>query len=266
MYAKIFAKYQANNPDNSMWFEPVQVPDQIPGGAAGGQQYPVGFETPPGGEIGSSKHVLNDHYYCCVLGPGICKDMGEPDPKFNAACDTWVDQRFTKRNEDAVRLGLPLFISEFGACLTDEPCTAEIKRTGDQSDKYLVGWAYWQFKFFEDLTTSAGTGSEGFYNADGTLQDWKVKALARSYMMATQGRLTGMDFNSTTSAFVGEFTVDTSITAPTVTYLNSEYWYPNGYTYTLMVNGKAPASKQYTVDVTDPQRLSIQFTDKALNA
>ena len=45
----------------------------------------------------------------------------------------------------------------------------------------MLGWAYWQFKTYADLTTSAGTGSEGFWNQDGTLQDYKVKALARSY-------------------------------------------------------------------------------------
>merc|ERR1712166_683669 len=104
-----------------------------------------------------------------------------------------------------------------------------------------VGWAYWQFKYYADLTTSAsaGTGNEGFYNNDGSLQTWKVKALARSYMMATQGEpaLSGTTFNSDTSAFSATYTV----------------------------NGKAPASKQYTVDVTDPQRLTIQFTDKSLN-
>jgi len=33
----------------------------------------------------------------------------------------------------------------------------------DHADDNLAGWAYWQFKYFEDLTTSAGTGSEGFY-------------------------------------------------------------------------------------------------------
>lgn len=53
------------------------------------------------------------------------------------------------------------------------------------SDKYLAGWGYWQFKNYEDLTTSAGTASEGFYNPDGSLQAWKVKALARTYMMFT---------------------------------------------------------------------------------
>ena len=48
------------------------------------------------------------------------------------------------------------------------------------SDAHLAGWAYWEFKNFEDLTTSAGTGSEGFYNNDGSLQAWKVKAMAKN--------------------------------------------------------------------------------------
>jgi hypothetical protein len=46
----------------------------------------------------------------------------------------------------------------------------------------LAGWAYWQLKFYKDLTTTAGTGSEGFYEQNGTLQDIKVKALTRSYL------------------------------------------------------------------------------------
>lgn len=49
----------------------------------------------------------------------------------------------------------------------------------------MVGWAYWEFKKYADLTTSAGTGSEGFYNADGSLQTSKVKALTRTYLMYT---------------------------------------------------------------------------------
>ena len=88
------------------------------------------------------------------------------------------------------------------------------------SDEYLVGWAYWQFKYYEDLTTSAstGNGSEGFYNNDGTLQDWKVKALARSYLQFTQGVLTRQYFDTKTASLEASFTVDTSIKAPTVIY------------------------------------------------
>lgn len=62
-----------------------------------------------------------------------------------------------------------MFISEFGACLTDEVCTREIKQVGDLADKNLTGWAYWQFKTYADLTTTAGTGSEGFWNQDGSI-------------------------------------------------------------------------------------------------
>jgi len=74
-----------------------------------------------------------------------------------------------------------------------------------------VGWAYWEFKNFEDLTTSAGTGSEGFYNQDGSLQDWKVKAMARTYLMFTQGTPLENTFNMDSSTFYAEIHVDTSI-------------------------------------------------------
>jgi len=33
----------------------------------------------------------------------------------------------------------------------------------------IVGWSYWQYKTYHDLTTSAGDRSEGFFNNDGTL-------------------------------------------------------------------------------------------------
>ena len=63
VYERVFEVYQANNEDSIMWFEPGQYPDEI--GILGGIVRPVGFEKPPGGEIGSNKHVLNDHTYCC---------------------------------------------------------------------------------------------------------------------------------------------------------------------------------------------------------
>lgn len=96
-------------------------------------------------------------------------------------------------------------ISEFGACMTEANCVQEIEQVAQVSDEYLVGWGYWQFKFFEDLTTSAGTGSEGFYNSDGTLQEWKVKALARTYLPFTQGVLTRQNFDTQSANFTAEF-------------------------------------------------------------
>lgn len=66
-----------------MWFEPVTVPDII--GVGSGIVVPVGFEVPPGGEIGSAKHVLNDHSYCCSLGAKVCA-TGEPPLELAAKC------------------------------------------------------------------------------------------------------------------------------------------------------------------------------------
>jgi len=153
------------------------------------------------------------------MGADVCAS-GEPKIADAAACADWHKTRFEIRDQDAKRLGLPFFLSEFGACLTETSCTTEIKQVTDESDKILAGWAYWQFKFFEDLTTSAGTGSEGFYNKDGTLQDWKVKALARSYLMATQGVPTLNSFDTETATLVASYTLGVKIVSPTIIYLN----------------------------------------------
>lgn len=70
MYAKIYEKYYNNNPDNIMMFEPAQSSDIIQ--KFGGIVNHLGFTVPPGGEIGSDKHVLNDHTYCCQMGGDVC--------------------------------------------------------------------------------------------------------------------------------------------------------------------------------------------------
>lgn len=54
-----------------------------------------------------------------------CPD-GEPQLKDAAVCHDFHTRRMKQRKADADRLGVPLFISEFGACLTEGPCTQEI--------------------------------------------------------------------------------------------------------------------------------------------
>ena len=231
MYEKIYAKYKANDEDALMWFEPVVHPDITAEEPA--NVFPVGFVSPPGGEIGSNKHILNDHTYCCQLNSTICSS-GEPDQTRADDCYDWHHLRISTRDEDAKRLGVPLMISEFGACLTEGPCKMEIDQVGKVTDEYLVGWAYWQFKYYEDLTTSASSGSiggEGFYNGDGSLQEYKVKALARSYMQYTQGVLTKQAFDVDTAEFNVEFKAKTNIQAPSVAYLSSEYYYQDGFDF-----------------------------------
>ena len=40
------------------------MPDTLPI-TSKGLVFNLGFEKPPGGELNSKNHVLNDHTYCC---------------------------------------------------------------------------------------------------------------------------------------------------------------------------------------------------------
>lgn len=80
LYTRFYEKYMAADKSNLMWFEPGQFPDTLPLGPEG-LVLPLGFTVPPGGEIGSPNHVLNDHSYCCQLKPDICAATGEPTPE-----------------------------------------------------------------------------------------------------------------------------------------------------------------------------------------
>lgn len=86
MYERIFDAWTAENPNGVMYFEGTQFPDYLP--LFGGQVFSTGFQTPPGGEIGSNQHVFNDHTYCCQMGNGVCA-TGEPAPEMADKCLAW---------------------------------------------------------------------------------------------------------------------------------------------------------------------------------
>ena len=247
-----------------MFFEPTQFPDTI--GILGGIVVNLGFTAPPGGQNNSTKHVLNDHTYCCQLSPEICA-TGEPTEDKEQVCREWHEKRIQTRGVDAELYGIPLFISEFGACLNSSSCVREINAVADNCDEQLAGWAYWQLKNYADLTTSAGTNSEGFYNNDGTLQDGKVRALTRTYLQATQGILTSMQFSTQTSDFHAMFIVDTTIAEPTVLYKSDYYWYSTGFNINVVDsrNNILVAGKDYTIDLSQKNYARILVTNKAFN-
>ena len=83
---------------------------------------------------------------------------------------------------DAEKMGLPVFVSEFGACMNDEACVHDTKWPTDVCEDKLVGWSYWQFKTYKDLTTIAFDKPEGFYFNNGTTKDILLKPLTRPYV------------------------------------------------------------------------------------
>ena len=78
-----------------------------------------------------------------------------------------------------------MIISEFGACWLSEECAREIEQVAQVSELYNVGWTYWQFKSFNDISMASQNKLEGYYTPDGEIQMAKVKALSRPYVMAS---------------------------------------------------------------------------------
>ena len=88
------------------------------------------FTVPPGGELGSKNHVLNDHVYCCSAMSDICTFNEDPSWEkvfaWKQFCKVWTNSHLSARSKDADRLGVPLIMSEFGACTDLEPCVTEV--------------------------------------------------------------------------------------------------------------------------------------------
>jgi len=69
--------------------------------------------------------------------------------------------------------------------------------------------------------------------------------------MVTQGVPTFQGFNTYTGVFKAEFTVDTSIDAPTVVYLNEEFYYPKSYRVQFEADGNPVNESQVNVDTSE---------------
>lgn len=273
LYQKVYEKLKAASADNIMWFEPAQYPDTdgynnstiVPEGK-------VGFTSPPGGDYGSPNHLLNDHAYCCQLSKEICA-KGEPQPEDSDRCLDYHTRRIGNRAQDAMVMGIPFMISEFGACLGEVSCSTEIGQVADRADKELAtGWAYWQLKTYKDLTTTAGASSEGFYDPDGTLQAWKVKALSRTYVQYGQGNITRVRFSTEPGhegEFFAEIQVNTTVQTPTVIFASGAVpketsWYPNDLVVTYATTDGS-AAPEVRVIRADPNEILVSVDDVAFN-
>ena len=95
---------------------------------------------------------------------------------------------------------------------------------------------YWQFKYFQDITTCTPVG-EGFYDGDGNVYDEKVKVLSRVYPQAVAGTSVSYNFRSQLQHFDMEFTPVADISSyrglavqglTSVVYWNRNYHYKTG--------------------------------------
>lgn len=76
-----------------------------------------------------------------------------------------------------------------------------------------------------------------------------------------------MRFNLETASFSGSFSVDTSISQPSILYWNKEFWYQEGIMLNLYDthNRELISGKQFIVDTSTQNYIKFQITDESLN-
>ena len=182
-YAKIDSGIAEIDPDYTMLFEPIPFPDTLP--LFGGYALDTFSATPVDNTI--RKQMFNVHSYCCAADQNICKD-GEPNlSDSKGKCAEFHDRKLKKNKNQAKDIGVPVIVTEFGACSNSESCYYEMIGFEKAADKYLTSWAYWMFKAYHDHTTTAAENQEDIFNPDVSIQEWKEKDLTRTYVQYYQG-------------------------------------------------------------------------------
>lgn len=229
-YRKLDKAIRSVDDNFILMFESVPFPDTLP--LFGGKVLGELTET-PAGEKYLDRQVLNLHSYCCQAGAEICK-RGEPSVEVaKTVCKKFHSTKLKSNNRNANNLGVPLIITEFGACSDSEACYYEMEGFVEAAEEFMVSWAYWMYKPYGDHTTTAAEHTEGIFLDDGTPQVNKIKALTRTYIQSYQGVPLNVKFDVETATFIAKFVYDKSIDAATVIYYNKEYFYPDGHVISI---------------------------------
>ena len=121
--------------------------------------FAVGFTEGPGGPEFNDRQVLSYHVYCGL------------DPQnwlYETACKVIDSIFFTSREKALKRLQLTGFLTEFGALYNTTYNLEEIENVAITAEQKFTSWAYWQYKYYADITTSANpSSSESFFDNDG---------------------------------------------------------------------------------------------------
>lgn len=224
-YRKVDTSLREIDEDFLLMFEPNPFPDYLP--LLFWKVTGTFSEAPLSGKY-ANKQVYNFHSYCCQASFDMCA-KGEPEFESYNECKKFHIDRVTNANNYAKKFNMPSIITEFGACFNSPACYNEISLLADAADDALTSWAYWMYKPFNDFTTSCPDDKEGLFNADGSIQEFKIRALTRTFAQAVQGETTYMKFDKDSKLFVIKYTLNASINQPTLIYMNKLQNYPDGY-------------------------------------
>ena len=172
--------------------------------------------------------VLNFHDYC------LAGQVVSPLQNTSPVCPTLEQQTFTSQAtarslaSDPANPGGPAwFMSEFGA----EPAGTDLADMVALADQHLAGWAYWQWKFYNDPTGNPSEGLAGTNPSTGApvVDPARAAILSEPYAQAVAGTPTSMRYDPATDAFHLTYRADASIHQPTVVFVPVGIHYASGY-------------------------------------
>ena len=223
LYKAAYAAVRAVDPDHIVLYEHAVTENyfwETTGFPAGG----------PGGVADNHKQALSYHIYC--INTNATGDI------INAtACAEILASWWAVEDKNKAVVGGGSFLTEFGAVGGSAESAAALTAWADMADARLESWAYWSYKYYDDITTT-NPATETLYNGDGSLQLAKLAALSRTYAQAIAGVPTTItqQYDAASSAFTLSFTVNTAIAASarvTQVYYNAPLHYPAGVAWAL---------------------------------
>ena len=192
--------------------------------------FPNGFTSGPGSIEYSNRQALSYHIYCPV----------QPSLKLEIGCDIVNDEFLAMRKNDVKRLGGGMIMTEFGATKNDKFDLYSLEKNCQQADKHIQSWIYWQYKYYNDITTSTpGESGESLYYNNGTVVIEKLKVLSRTYPQIIAGSNLNYHFNPITSKFTMSFHPLEVINGlnvlntQSIIYFNRELYYNHGIQVTF---------------------------------
>jgi endoglycosylceramidase len=87
------------------------------------------------------------------------------EPTNDLGCKLADTFLFERKEQAAKYLGIAKFLTEFGAVIESDAGVKELNFLLSLTESRFTSWAYWEFKYFADITTQAMPGNiESFYD------------------------------------------------------------------------------------------------------
>lgn len=98
------------------------------------------------------KQVFSYHVYC----PLVTK-LGEP--VYTKVCQVFDALEVASKEQNLKDLKIGGFMTEYGALSGTVKSAEEITTLTDLMEINFRSWTYWQFKYYNDITTAASPGT-----------------------------------------------------------------------------------------------------------